>query len=226
MSRSAKNMNGWQDPDGYEALAWKLGTSRGEHVRRRRLRAVLRLLNGCKSLLDVGAGPATLSKDFPCHVIACDRSTPMLERAKQRVDDAIRCDAQHLPFRETSFDVGFESSCLYLVSEKGAMIKEMKRIARRRIIIFESNRLSLRRLYEKYVKGAEMRPEHPSPNEVRKYMLQEGLSPRMRMVGFSPVAGGALALSIWKPVEWFVETCPGLRMFAGGILAYADLEKP
>lgn len=226
MSRSAKNTNGWQDPDSYETFAWKLGTSRGEHVRRRRLRAVLSLLNGCTSLLDVGAGPATLSKDFPCLVIACDRSAPMLERAKQRVDDAIRCDAQYLPFRDTSFDVSFESSCLYLVSEKDAMIKEMKRVARRRIIIFESNRLSLRRLYEKYVKGAEMRPEHPSPNEVRKYMFQEVLSPRVRMVGFSPIAGGALALKIWKPIEWLVEICPGLRMFAGGILAYADLEKP
>jgi len=225
MLRFVKSSNGWQDPEGYEALSWKLGTPRGEHVRQRRLRAVLRLLKRNESLLDVGAGPATLSKDFPCRVIACDLSAPMLKRAKQRVDEAIRCDAQHLPIRDASVDVSFESSCLYLVSEKETMMIEMQRVARSRVIIFESNRLSLRRLYEKYFKGVKMSPEHPSPNEVKKYMLHMGLSPRMRMVGFSPIMGGSLALKIWKPIEWLVESCPGLKMLAGGILAYANLEK-
>lgn len=169
--------------------------------------------------------PATLSKEFPCRVVACDLSAPMLKRAKQRVEDAIRCDAQYLPIRETSFDVCFESSCLYLVSEKYAMIKEMQRVARRRIIIFESNRLSLRRLYEKHVKSVKMSPEHPSPSEVKKYLAHSGLSPRMQLVGFSPIVGGESVLKVWKPLESLVESCPGLRMFAGGILAYADIKK-
>jgi ubiquinone/menaquinone biosynthesis C-methylase UbiE len=175
--------------------------------------------------LDIGAGPATLSQDFACHVVACDLSAPMLKKAKQRVDDVVRCDAQHLPIRDTSFDVGFESSCLYLVSEKETMVREMERVARRRVIIFESNRLSLRRLYEKYVKSIAMSPEHPSPKEVVKYMRKVGLCPRIRLVGFSPMGGGSLVLKLWRPVEWFVESCPGLRNLAGGILAYADLEK-
>jgi ubiquinone/menaquinone biosynthesis C-methylase UbiE len=217
--------NGWQDPDGYEALSWKLKTARGEHVRQRRLQAVLRILDGAISLLDVGAGPATLSKDLPCSVVACDLSIPMLKKAKQRVGDVIRCDAEHLPFRDKSFDTSFESSCLYLVMDKEEMVKEMRRISRRRVIVFESNRLSLRRLYDKHIKSIAVSHEHPTPNEVSKYMVGAGLSPRLRMVGFSPTVGGSIALKVWEPVEWFVESCPGLRMFAGGILAYADIAK-
>jgi ubiquinone/menaquinone biosynthesis C-methylase UbiE len=149
----------------------------------------------------------------------------MLMRAKQRVDGVVRCDAQHLPIRDSSFDVGFESSCLYLVAEKETMVREMERVVRRRVILFESNRLSLRRLYEKYVKSMAMSPEHPSPKEVRKYMRNAALSPTIRLVGFSPLGGGRLVMKLWGPVEWFVESCPGLRNLAGGILAYADLEK-
>ena len=176
-------------------------------------------------MLDVGAGPATLSQHFPCRVIACDLSAPMLKKAKQRVDDAIRCDAQYLPIRDESLDVAFESSCLYLVSDKNGMISEMRRVARSRVILFESNRLSLRRLYDKYFKGLKMVPEHPSPTEVKKYMIQARLLPRMRMVGFSPILGGATVMKAWNPIEKFVESCLGLRGLSGGILAYADLEK-
>jgi hypothetical protein len=225
MSKSAKNTNGWQDPDAYEFSAWKLGTPRGEHVRERRLQAVLGLLKEEQYLLDVGAGPATLSQNFPCHVVACDSSTPMLKRAKERVGDVVRCDAQYLPIRNASLDIAFESSCLYLVGNKNEMIGEMRRIAKERVILFESNRLSLRRLYDKYFKGLKMVPEHPSPSEVKKYMIQARLSPNMTMVGFSPMVGGSSIMQLWKPIETFVETCPGLRLLCGGILAYADLEK-
>jgi len=223
--RSVRNMNGWQDPDSYEASSWKLGTPRGEHVRKRRLQAVLRLLQDAESLVDVGAGPATLSQDFPCEVVACDFSAGMLGKAKMRVHNAIRCDARYLPVRAGSFDVAFESSCLYLVDDKNAMVKEMCRVARNLVVVFESNRLSVRRLYDKYIKGLEMRPEHPTPSEVKRYMAEAALSPTVQMVGFSPVFGGAFLLRIWKPVEWFVEWCPGLRNFAGGILAYAHIDK-
>lgn len=225
MSKSVKNMNGWQDPDVYEASSWKLGTPRGEHVRKRRLRAVLQVLRNARSLLDVGAGPATLSQDFPCAVVACDFSAPMLKKAKLRVQDVIRCDAQYLPLRAGTFDVAFESSCLYLVGNKDIMIREMCRVARNRVILFESNRMSLRRLYDKFFKGLKMSPEHPSFSEVKRYMVGAGLSPNMRMVGFSPILGGGLVIKMWNPIEGLVESCPGLRQFAGGILAYANLEK-
>jgi hypothetical protein len=149
----------------------------------------------------------------------------MLKMAKQRVADAVRCDAQHLPVRDAGFDISFESSCLYLVSDKRAMVREMQRVARKRVILFESNRLSLRRIYEKYLKGVKVKPEHPSPSEVKKYMLDAGLSARIQMVGFSPIVGGSLALKISKPVERLAESLPGLKTLSGGILAYADLEK-
>lgn len=175
--------------------------------------------------MDVGAGPATLSQGFPCEVVACDSSAPMLRKAKPRVQDAIRCDALYLPVRTGSFDVAFESSCLYLVNDKNAMLKEMCRVARKLIVVFESNRLSPRRVYDKYIKGSEMRPEHPKPSEVKRYMTQAGLSPTIQMVGFSPLFGGAALLRVWKPIERLVERFPGLRNLAGGILAYAHIDK-
>src|SRR3972149_2975942 len=89
MLRSVKSSNGWQDPEGYEALSWKLGTPRGEHVRQRRLRAVLGLLKRNESLLDVGAGPASVNKDFRCRVVVLYHSRRRRKRAKQRADDVI-----------------------------------------------------------------------------------------------------------------------------------------
>jgi len=226
MPRYVRSTNGWQDPEAYEAQAWRLNTPRGAYVRERRLQAVASLIPKHGTLLDIGSGPATLSKDFPCQVVACDTSVPMLRKAKERIGDVVRCDAQFLPIRDRSFDLSFESSCLYLVDEKQTMLEEMKRIARRRVIVFESNRLSPRRLYDKYVKRILAAPEHPTPGEVREYMHRAGMSPKLRMVGFSPIIGGELVLRLWKPLEWFVESCPVLRLLAGGILAYADLEKP
>lgn len=226
MLRCVRSTNGWQDPEAYEAQAWRLHTPRGGHVRKRRLQAVKPLIPKDGTLLDIGSGPATLSKDFPCRVVACDTSVPMLRKAKERIGDVVRCDARFLPFRDRSFDLSFESSCLYLVNEKQTMLGEMKRTARRRVIVFESNRLSPRRLYDKYVRRVLVTPEHPTPREVKEYMHRAGMSPKLHMVGFSPIIGGELALRLWKPLEWFVESCPVLRLLAGGILAYADLENP
>jgi len=225
MLKSARSMKAWRDTaEHYERTSWKLGTARGEHVRERRLHAAVRILKPNNSVLDVGCGPATLTKDFPCPVVGCDLSVTMLKKAKERIAEVVRCDAQQLPFRDKCFDVSFESSCLYLVGAREAMIREMERVGRKQVIIFESNRLSLRRLYDKYLGGTIMKPEHPSPSEVKRYMETVGLSPRVRMVGFSPLVGGSLLLKLWKPLEWFMESCPGIRCLAGGILASASLK--
>ncbi len=215
----------WTDPDAYEAEAWKLGTPRGEHVRRRRLQAVLPLLSDAELVLDVGVGPATLSRDFKPRVVGADLSATMLCRAKERIWEVVRAHSEYLPFRDGSFDVVFESSCLYLTQDKLAMLLEMRRVSSDSVVVFESNRLSLRRLWDKYFRRRGMYPEHPTPGEVRGYMKKAGLDPQLRLVGFAPPFGGKHVLRIFSPLESLIEYIPLVRLFSGGILAHVAHSK-
>jgi len=150
----------------------------------------------------------------------------MLRKTKERLHtDVVRCDAQALPFRDKCFDTSYESSCLYLVGQKRSMLEEMARVARKRVIVFESNRLSPRRLYNRFF-GKRKYADMLSPSQVKKYIRESKLSPRssvVRMVGFAPLMQKKSVLKLWGPVESFIEACPVLRLFAGGILAVVDL---
>lgn len=200
----------------YEASSWKLGTLRGEHVLRRRLRAVLPLLANVETLLDVGCGPATLSQYFPCHTLGCDVSLSILSKAKQRLHAVVVCDALHLPFKDGAFDKAFESSCLYLLADKVRGIQEMLRVSKRGIVLFESNTWSLRRL----LLGSKER--HPSPPELKRYCTLAGVQPKVMYVGFAPFSSWKLVFRLWNLVEQLIERVPVLNYLCGGIMAYAD----
>lgn len=212
-------MSDWSDPHLYERESWRLGTLRGEYVRTRRLASVKRLLREGELLLDVGVGPATMSRDFACTVVGCDRSLGMLREAKKKVFDVILCDAQYLPFMDKVYDVSFESSCLYLVPDRLKALSEMVRVANRMIITFESNRWSLRRLFTKAKLS-----KHPSPKVLKKYHKELGLKPELRMVGFAPFSSSKFVFRIWQPIEKMIESVPMLKYLCGGILVFSHID--
>jgi len=211
-------MSRWSDPKKYEATSWKLGTVRGQYVRQRRLEKTLQFLDKDELVLDVGVGPATMSKDFPCTVIGCDLSLNMLLVAKEKIEGVVYCDAQYLPFRDNIFDVSFESSCLYLVPEMKKALVEMVRVAKRAIITFESNPWSLRRL----LTSAKL-SRHPSPFKLRNMYVDLGLEPKMLMVGFAPYSSSKTLFKFWKHIEGVIERLPIIKYFCGGTLIISHL---
>ena len=199
----------------YELTTWKLGTPRGEYVLKRRLRAVLPLVRGSRLVVDVGVGPATLSQHFGCEVIGCDISVLMLRQAKQRISGVVLADAEYLPFRDKVFDVASESGCLPYVRHRHQVVAEMARVSRERIITFESNRWSLRRL----VVGKSS--AHPSPLQLATYHRKLGLEPSVQLVGFAPFVRSKLVFKFWPPIERLVEKTPLVRYLCGGILVHS-----
>lgn len=201
----------------YELTTWKLGTPRGEYVLKRRLGAVLPLVSCSRLLVDVGVGPATLSQHFRCEVIGCDISVSMLRQAKQRISGVILADAEYLPFRDKVFDVAFESGCLPYVRGRLQVVKEMARVSCERIITFESNRWSLRRVV------AGKTSAHPSPLQLAAYHRKLGLQPCVQLVGFAPFIQSKLVLKVWPPIEKAIEGTPLIQYLCGGILVHSRL---
>lgn len=98
-------------------------------------------LEGARSVLDVGAGTGTLTREAlrrhpPLRVTAIDASQEMLSALPAAVGaDAERldlhvADAATLPFEDASFDVAMSSFVLQLVPSRAAALREIRRVLR------------------------------------------------------------------------------------------------
>ena len=211
-------MSMWSEVEKYERTGWKLGTLRGEHVRRRRLEKTLSFVEKGDLVLDIGVGPATLSQDFPCTVIGCDINLGMLLVARERIHGVVRCDAQHLPFADKVFDISFESTCLVQIPDKERALAEMIRVAKRTIVTFECNRCSLRRIFKR------KQSTYLSFFTLRKMHKDMGLNPTMLMVGFAPFFTSKILFKLWKPFEDLIELLPFVKYLCGGVLVASNLK--
>ena len=93
------------------------------------------------TLLDVGAGSGFSSMYYPdqIRVTACDYAAGMLDT--NPAPDRIRSLADRLPFPNESFDAVACWELLHHLPDPIAALAEMWRVARRRVIIFEPNRI-------------------------------------------------------------------------------------
>jgi SAM-dependent methyltransferase len=95
------------------------------------------------SILDVGCGNGFLQfyleKVF-AHVVGLDFSSSML--AQNPCKNTIHGDCRYLPFADKSFDVVCTAFMLHHLehSTRHAALREMKRVARRAVVVFEPNR--------------------------------------------------------------------------------------
>lgn len=94
------------------------------------------------SLLDVGAGSGFSSAYYPerIHVVACDYASGML--AGNPVRDRVRCSATDLPFADGAFDAVSCWELLHHLDDPVAALRDMWRVARKRLLIFEPNRIN------------------------------------------------------------------------------------
>jgi SAM-dependent methyltransferase len=100
------------------------------------------ILDGVRSLLDVGAGSGFSSAFYPrsIRVVACDGALGML--VGNPVPDRVLCAADALPFPDRSFDAVTCWELLHHVDRPVEAVREMLRVAARRVIIFEPNRIN------------------------------------------------------------------------------------
>jgi SAM-dependent methyltransferase len=100
------------------------------------------LLAGVRSLLDVGAGSGFSSAYYPpsIRVVATDYAGGML--AGNPVRDRVRASATALPFADGAFDVVGCWELLHHLDDPVAALRDMWRVARQRLIVFEPNRIN------------------------------------------------------------------------------------
>jgi SAM-dependent methyltransferase len=96
------------------------------------------MLKDCRSILDIGTGTgrfAQFFKDSGFYVVGVDISLQMMAEAREKgVRDLVRADAQHLPFRDGSFDGSIMIHVLHLVENWVQAVHEVGRVTKRLLI--------------------------------------------------------------------------------------------
>jgi SAM-dependent methyltransferase len=132
------------------------------------------LLADVHTLLDVGAGSGFSSAYYPpaVRVVACDYAAGML--AGNPVRDRLRCAATRLPFAAGAFDVVSCWELLHHLDDPVAAVREMLRVARRRVILFEPNRANPGHWILAALRASERRALRFSPGHVRRLVHAAG----------------------------------------------------
>lgn len=137
-------------PEQYEA--WYT-TQRGAWIGEEEYRLLASLLapNPGETLLDVGCGTGYFTRQFATDaaerkVVGADIDQDMLRFADGRSERSIgfvAADARQLPFRDRSFDLVVSVTALCFIEEEKQALREMLRVARRRVVLGLLNRHSL-----------------------------------------------------------------------------------
>lgn len=137
------------------------------------------LLDGVGTLLDVGAGSGFSSAYYPAsiRVVACDYAAGMLAGNPTR--DRVRCAAAPLPFEDRAFDVVTCWELLHHLDDPVAALREMWRVAARRIVVFEPNRSNPGHLVLGLTRREERRSLRFSPGHLRR-LVQAATARRVR----------------------------------------------
>jgi SAM-dependent methyltransferase len=126
------------------------------------------LLAGVHRLLDVGAGSGFSSAFYPdrVRVVACDYAAGMLAGNPAR--DRVRCSATELPFADGDFDAVSCWELLHHLDDPVGALREMWRVARRRLIVFEPNRINPGHIVLGLTRPEERRSLLFSPGHLRR----------------------------------------------------------
>lgn len=137
-------------PEQYEA--W-YATQRGAWIGEEEYRLLASLLapNPSETLLDVGYGTGYFTRQFATdaaerNVLGTDIDLNMLRFASEHSAHGIgfvAADARQLPFRDSSFDLVVSITALCFIREQQQALREMLRVARRRVVLGLLNRHSL-----------------------------------------------------------------------------------
>lgn len=137
-------------PEQYEA--W-YATQRGQWIGEEEYRLLASLLapNLGETLLDVGCGTGYFTRRFATdateqNVFGTDINLNMLRFADEHSESSIgfvAADARQLPFCDNSFDLVVSVTALCFIQDEKQALREMLRVARRRVVLGLLNRHSL-----------------------------------------------------------------------------------
>jgi SAM-dependent methyltransferase len=133
------------------------------------------LLADVRSLLDVGAGNGFSSGYYGSgvRVVACDYAAGMLDNNPMR--DRVRASGAALPFADGTFDAVGCWELLHHLDDPVAAIREMYRVARRRVVMFEPNRINPGHIVLGLTRANERQSLRFSPGHVRRLVRAAGL---------------------------------------------------
>lgn len=132
------------------------------------------------SLLEVGAGNGFLSHVLaPVYdVTAVDFSEAMLELNPLPADKKVCADAELLPFGDGSFDAVLCANLLHHLAEPAVAIREMRRVARRHVVLLEPNALNPLMFAFTLIKPEERAATKFTPHFLKQLGQSEGLELR------------------------------------------------
>ena len=115
------------------------------------LEPALMELKGRATMLDVGTGRGDIPEaaveiarahGVELRTVGLDISLPLVNENRNRTDYVLRGDAHALPFRSRSIDIVLASQFLHHFTESSAaaLIREMNRVARHRVVISDLRR--------------------------------------------------------------------------------------
>ncbi|MBI5937310.1 MAG: class I SAM-dependent methyltransferase [Betaproteobacteria bacterium] len=199
------------DPASYEA--W-YATPRGRWVAETEFALLLRLLDlpPGASLLDVGCGTGQFTRRFAqagYRVTGLDPDPERIVYARQHgagTENHLTGDGTHLAFADKQFDAAVAVASLCFVEDQIGFVREMLRVARRRIVLGLLNRHSLLHL-QKGRDGGQggYRSAHwHSLGEARALLHEVGLSDSAHGSAVFLPNGGGLAQAIERvlPARW------------------------
>lgn len=134
----------------------------------------LGILNGARTLLDVGAGSGFSSIYYPpeIRVVACDYAAGML--SGNPAGEKLQCAADFLPFPGATFDVVSCWELLHHLEDPVPTVREMLRVARTFVVLFEPNRIHPGQVYLALARPDERLTRRFSPRYLRRIVAQAG----------------------------------------------------
>ncbi len=190
------------------------------------------------TLLDVCCGSGTFTVRFGkgCkYICGTDISIEMLKIAKRRAKkhnlkiDFIVADAEHLPFKDKSFDHCVAFQALHHVTKPQNCLLEMERISNKKVLTWEPNKFNpfhiIRRRIRKIKRGSKFNPDlHDlSAKEWRTMFKKSNLkSIRSKTATFIPWDIPNYLFPPFKLMDKIFENTPLLKKLGGNILIAGD----
>lgn len=182
--------------------AW-YDTPRGRWIGTREFALLARLLDARpgETLLDVGCGTGWFSRRFAREaglmVTGMDIARDMLDVARDKSPGVAfaRADATRLPFADGAFDHVVAVTSLCFVTDEGRALREMARVARRRVALGLLNRRSLLHRQRRKSSGYAGARWHEAA-EARALLAAAGMRTIQSASAIFLPSGGALAQTL------------------------------
>jgi SAM-dependent methyltransferase len=126
----------------YESIAGEFTELSNKYCNERYIKEIVKYIDGEMAVLEVGCGTGLfLSKLRARKRIGCDFSQGLLTQFKKEDIILVQADAEHLPFRENSFDVVYSINLLEHVPHPELAIREANRVLKKggKLIIITPN---------------------------------------------------------------------------------------